>query len=160
MLGAITLNSNHIVQTLDDLSLAPPNQEVLRECADASLQQIRQGTFPGVSWLLGLLDSAVQNARLRVGPDLMLFRKSLHTLQGVIHEVGSIGFPIDEAMVTEFVKQFTREWPRRWLTMPNSKRNSLPLKLPSSAASSTSDRCDFSASSRPGTLSAIDFFEF
>ena len=39
-----------------------------------------QGKFPGLIWLIGLLDEAVQTARLRVAGELMLLRKTLHTL--------------------------------------------------------------------------------
>ena len=52
------------------------------------LKRIRQGSFPGLSWLVGLLDEAVRTAGLRFAADLMLFRKSLHTLEGVIAEIG------------------------------------------------------------------------
>ena len=38
---------------------------------------------------MGLLDEAVQTARLRVGADLLLFRKSLHTLEGVVADIGA-----------------------------------------------------------------------
>ncbi|MGE3779298.1 MAG: hypothetical protein AB7F89_19075, partial [Pirellulaceae bacterium] len=81
----------------------------------------REGQIPGATWLTGLLDDAVQSARLRVAPDLMLFRKSLHTLAGVSAEVDGSRSPIDDVLSCEFLRQFVRDWPRRWLALPTSR---------------------------------------
>ena len=43
-----------------------------------------------------MLDEAVQKARLRLAADLMLFRKTLHTLEGVLAEIGADGSDADE----------------------------------------------------------------
>jgi putative copper export protein len=52
---------------------------------------------------------------------MMLFRKTLHTLEGVIGELGADGFRIEDAMLYEFALQFGLEWPRRWLAPPDSR---------------------------------------
>ena len=68
-----------------------------------------------------MLDAAVQQARLRVSADLMLFRKSLLTLEGVVAEVGPPGQPMDLVMFLEFLRHFAEEWPRRWLALPQCR---------------------------------------
>ena len=59
---------------------------------------MRRGQFPGLGWLVGLLDDVVQTARLRVPVDLMMFRKSLHTLDGVVAAVGQCEGQIDRLL--------------------------------------------------------------
>ena len=68
-----------------------------------------------------MLDEAVQSARLRVSPDLMLFRKSLLTLEGVIAEVGERSGQIDKTLNIEFLRHFAAEYPQRWLCLPHSR---------------------------------------
>jgi hypothetical protein len=70
---------------------------------------------------MGLLDEAVQTARLRVGADLMLFRKALHTLEGVVADTGAGPHPIDEVLLGEFLRHLATEWPRRWLAPPDCR---------------------------------------
>jgi hypothetical protein len=62
-------------------------------------------------------EDAMQNARFSVGSDLMRFRKSLHTLEGVVAEVGGRA-EIDKVLCTEYVRQFAVEWPQRCLHPP------------------------------------------
>ncbi len=122
MLGAITLDSRHIVDTLAQLSDQQRlDLNALQGVVEAWLRRLRRGQLPGLSWLVGMLDDATQSARLRVGADLMLFRKSLHTLEGVVADVGGCSGLIDRAMLTEFLRHFTAEWPRRWLSLPQSR---------------------------------------
>ena len=70
---------------------------------------------------MGLLDEAVQTARLRVGADLLLFRKTLHTLEGVVADIGAEASPIDAVLLGEFLHQLVVEWPQRWLALPHSR---------------------------------------
>ncbi len=67
-----------------------------------------------------MLDDAVQTARLRVSGDMMLFRKTLHTLEGVVADVGARG-QIDNVICSEFLRNFALEWPQRWLQAPTSR---------------------------------------
>ena len=85
------------------------------------LRRIRRGQFPGFSWLMGLLDEAAQDAGLRVNADLLLFRKSLYTLEGVVADVGEDRGQIDNVLTRQFLRHFVSEWPSRWLHLPNSR---------------------------------------
>ena len=122
MLGAITLDTRRIIAVLEPLAVRQrPDPLALEAVVQAWIRRVRRGQFPGLSWLVGMLDDAVQNARLRVRSDLMLFRKSLHTLAGVVAEVGESRGQIDKVIRTEFARHFAMEWPQRWLRLPHSR---------------------------------------
>jgi hypothetical protein len=51
----------------------------------------------------------------------MLFRKTLHTLEGVIESVDGEAFQIDFVLLREFLRRFAQEWPSRWFSWPDSR---------------------------------------
>ncbi|MCO6455228.1 MAG: phosphotransferase [Pirellulaceae bacterium] len=122
LLGALTLHGQRIAEVLEGLA---QRHSVLRPELHAVVQRhlrlVRRGRFPGLTWLVGMLDEAVHKARLRVAPDLMMFRKSLLTLEGVVTEIGAGRSWMDEVLCREFLCHFTAEWPSRWLTLPHSR---------------------------------------
>ncbi|REJ88503.1 MAG: hypothetical protein DWQ34_22025 [Planctomycetota bacterium] len=123
ILGGVSLDAEHIAAVLEDLGDPERlNRAELRFVIERRLKQIRRGRFPGLNWLIGMLDDATQDARLRVGPDLMLFRKSLHSLEGVVAEVGESDGLLDRALLSEFLRHFAQEWPGRWFQHPLSRR--------------------------------------
>jgi ubiquinone biosynthesis protein len=123
VLSAITLRGERIVALLEQLDERRSVDRVaLRNIVECWLRRIRHGQLPGLTWLVGLLDEATHTARLRVGADMMLFRKSLHTLEGVIGELGADDFSIEGCMLFELARRFGREWPQRWFSTPNSRR--------------------------------------
>jgi ubiquinone biosynthesis protein len=128
ILSAITLDAPRIVAVLAKLNTQ--RQVYLSGlCAvvDKWLRRVRCGQLPGLTWLVGMLDEATQSSRLRVGPDMMLFRKSLLTLEGVVRDLGAEGAEIEKTLFGEFLLQFGREWPERWLSLPTSR--ALPTRL-------------------------------
>jgi ubiquinone biosynthesis protein len=122
LLGALTLDAGRIATTLAGLAEGRAlDPTALESVVGSRLGEIRRGEFPGFGWLLGLLDEAVQTARLRVRPDLLLFRKALHMLEGVAADVGAGDRRITEVVVREFLRHLVREWPQRWLAPPGSR---------------------------------------
>ena len=122
VLGGMLLDPRRIVGVLRQLS--DPNRldvAALLTVVEGRVRLVRRGEFPGLHWLVGMLDEATQAARLRVGSDLMLFRKSLHTLEGVVAEVGGSAGLIDQTLRMQFLRHFAREWPQRWLRPPYSR---------------------------------------
>jgi ubiquinone biosynthesis protein len=123
MLAALTLDYQGVVAILEGLA---ERQEVDRTAlmvvVDSWLRRLRQGYFPGIRWLVGMLDEAVLTARLRVSSELMLFRKMLHALEGVVTAIGAEPGVFDRVLCREFLKHFAAEWPRRWLALPNSRQ--------------------------------------
>ncbi len=84
------------------------------------LRRIRQGMFPGFSWLMGMLDDAVLRAKLRAATDLIMFRKVLLTLDGVLADV-SPEVRVDKILPALFLRRLLEDWPRRFWTSPLSR---------------------------------------
>jgi ubiquinone biosynthesis protein len=121
-LGALTLSAERIVTSLAGLAeRRHVNRPALESVVGAWLGRVRRAQFPGFAWLMGLLDEAFQTAGLRVGGDLMLFRKTLHTLEGVLADVHAGTSPMDEVLLREFVRHLAVEWPQRWVALPHSR---------------------------------------
>jgi hypothetical protein len=57
----------------------------------------------------------------------MLFRKSLHTLQGVLAAIGADPVVVDAVLCGEFLRRFLSEWPGRWFARPTSRSFSIRL---------------------------------
>jgi ubiquinone biosynthesis protein len=123
MLAALTLDAGRIVAVLEELAERQSmDGAALASLVHRSLARIRGGQLPGLRWLTELLDTAVQTARLRVAADLLMFRKSLLTLEGVVAEIQPGGPDIDQVLLADFCRHFVRDWPRRWLASPSSRR--------------------------------------
>ena len=128
MLGAVTQDERRIVRVLQQIAEGESlDCSKLKLIVQAWLKKLRQGQFPGLAWLVGLLDEAVKDARLRLQPDLVMFRKSLYTLDGVVAEVGTLADIFDNVLCVEFVRHFLQEWPERWISLPNSREFSTRL---------------------------------
>jgi ubiquinone biosynthesis protein len=121
-LGAMALDAGRIVTILAGLGeRRRADRPALESVVHAWLRRVRWGQFPGFTWLMGLLDEATQTARLRVGADLLLFRKTLHTLEGVVADIGASSRRIDDLLLGEFLRHLVTEWPRRWLAPPHCR---------------------------------------
>ena len=121
VLAALTLDAEQIVTLLTGLAQQGVHRPALESVVHTWLGRIRWGRFPGLTWLVGLLDEAVGNARLRLGADLMLFRKMLHTLEGVVADIGGDDGCTDRVLLGEFLRHLVVEWPLRWLALPGSR---------------------------------------
>lgn len=122
MLGAVAHDEHRMVSELNHLAdKGSVDQTKMRSIVQGGLRKIRQGQFPGLTWLVGMLDEVVHEASLRLKVDLMLFRKSLYTLEGVVSEVGASSEAFDRVLSVRFIQHLVMEWPSRWFTMPNSR---------------------------------------
>lgn len=121
MLGAVSFRTESIVAVLSGLSERHSvDLTVLRSIVYKWTRRIREGLLPGLTWLTGLLDEAVQNGGLRFGANLMLFRKALLMVEGVVTDIGGGSTLIDQVLLSEFAIHFSAEWPWRFLTLPDS----------------------------------------
>ncbi len=121
MLGAMALRAGKILTGLSGLSKRQSGDlPALKSIVTKWMGHIRDGHLPGFTWLTGLLDDAVGNAGLRFGADLMLFRKALHMVEGVVTDMGGENGLIDQVLLSEFVLHFCTEWPWRFLRPPDS----------------------------------------
>lgn len=144
VLGALTFDPQRIVRAISAMAQAKPNESALRQVVDRALQRLyREPRIPGFRWLLDLLDDAMLSAGLRFGKDLLLFRKSVLTIEGVVADVSEKG-SLDWALPLAAVKQFSHELTSRAFALPTSREQfgthlsnldllSLYWKVPSTA---------------------------
>jgi ubiquinone biosynthesis protein len=122
VLGAMMFDEERIISALRVLAgQRGVDRPALEAVVRAWLLRVRRSQFPGFTWLLGLLDEAVQTARLRVEADVLLFRKSLHALEGVVADIGESSSRTDAVLLGKFLNHLAVEWPRRWLAVPNCR---------------------------------------
>ncbi len=122
MLATVNMQPHKIITTLLPLDTRGQcNLAVLTDCVARWMRKVRQGHIPGLSWLTGFLDDAVQRAGLRLSAELLMFRKSLLTLTGVLSEIGATRFDLDQLVLREFMFKSLLEWPDRWLSFPTSR---------------------------------------
>lgn len=117
LIGALTIDAARIVAGISDLGQPDGGIATLRGVVDASLAPVRAGTWPGLSWLTDLMDATATRARVRYGADLIVFRKVLQTLQGVVADVCEDA-GTDTAMAEAFAGHLAREWPARLVAHP------------------------------------------
>ncbi|WP_168205055.1 AarF/UbiB family protein [Bythopirellula goksoeyrii] len=128
MLAAISMRPTRMVATILELDVRRQcDRTALEACVAEWLRKMRRGQLPGLTWLVGMLDEAAQSARLSMSSDMLMFRKSLLTLSGVISEIGADSFNLDQVLFCEFLHNYIREWPSRWLSSFSSR--AFPTRL-------------------------------
>jgi len=121
LLAAMVLDQPVVTEALASLALdRRVDEPALRRVVDGWLRRVRLGQFPGFTWLMGMLDDAVVHARLRARTDLILFRKSLLTLEGVLADLAPEA-RIDDLILPLFLGRLIREWPGRLWANPLSR---------------------------------------
>ncbi|MEA2632155.1 MAG: ubiquinone biosynthesis protein, partial [Chloroflexota bacterium] len=122
LLGGLTLDERPILGALRALAERDDDGPALERVVAGHVRRLSRGRGPGFSSLLRLLDEAVQSARLRVGADLMLFRKVLLMLEGVVADVaGAGGLDLDVLLTASFVRRLAGEMPGRFFSPPGSR---------------------------------------
>jgi ubiquinone biosynthesis protein len=118
VLGALTLDVEQMEAAV--VRLAAGARGGFRQVLEDSLRPIRRGLFPGILWLANLLEDLMVPARLHFNADLLLFRKSLLTLEGVLADLTGEDDTaqrqlLDQALFTTLLRQWQAEWPARVL---------------------------------------------
>ena len=84
-----------------------------------SLRRVRREQVPGPSWFTGLFEDLMATGA-KFPANLVLLRKSLFTLEGVVGDVDP-KCSIRRVFLREALLRLAIEWPRRYLTLPWSK---------------------------------------
>jgi len=120
LLGAVTRDATRIARAIQTLSSGPAMESVLQRIVDDSLERLPWPHVPGMKWFLDLLDAAVVRGRVRFDPNLILFRKALLMLEGVLADVDPT-FDADAEIAACVLGQFAHEWPMRCFAHPASR---------------------------------------
>jgi ubiquinone biosynthesis protein len=117
LIGALTIDAARIVAGIIELGALDGEIDTLRAAVDASLEPVRAGALPGLDWLTNLMDATATQGRVRYGANLIVFRKVLQTLQGVVADVCADAEP-DLALAAAFAGRLIGEWPARAVAGP------------------------------------------
>lgn len=115
--GALAHHRTLIAAALHALSRKTPEPGALTPVLDAALAELRPARLPDLHWFIRLLDRATAHGGVRLDPALLLFRKALHSLEGVLGDLDP-GFDVDDVLRAEFLTVLTREWPARAWALP------------------------------------------
>lgn len=119
LIDAVLLDASGVCAAIDSLALSPANPAKLSETVGAAIDELNRGRFPSPSWIVDLLDRAVF-AGATIPGNLLLFRKMLLTLNGVIADVCDES-SLDAILLSKGFSQFWAELPRRALSWPQSR---------------------------------------
>jgi len=120
LIGAATLDAARITEAITGLAEGGVDEKALRRVVEDKLMLIRQGRLPGVSWLMDLMDDALIEARGRFGSSLVIFRKVLQTLRGVVADVSEES-RADVVLAASLVSLLSVELPNRMIAPPLSR---------------------------------------
>nr|VFK78854.1 MAG: ubiquinone biosynthesis protein [Candidatus Kentron sp. SD] len=118
--GALTFDLSRIVHAIEGLASSRPDHALLYKIAEAALRRLHPHKFPGFDWLLKFLDEAKLSAQVRFPRDLLLFRKSVLTLEGVIADV-CMNCQIGKVLPVSAAHQFFHELLNRSICSPLSR---------------------------------------
>ncbi len=126
MLGALSLNVSQMEQAVKQLGHQTTQGSNLFDVLNAQLRPLLLGRLPGITWLIGLLDEFVLSGKMRFKSNLLLFRKSLLTLEGVLADLTrseeTVGHHVlDSALTSAFLKHWMLDWPDRFLPPYDAK---------------------------------------
>jgi len=120
MLGALTLNAQRIAREIDALAQAPTNEDALRRVVDKALGKLYAGELPGFRWSQSLLDEASMSAGVKFSSELLLYRKSVLTIEGVVVDISGKS-SIGRVLPATAARQFLRELVKRVFALPASR---------------------------------------
>jgi len=119
-LNAILFDVHGVSEVIAQLNCGSSNRLAIQTVVRNALRKLRQGSWPGAHWVTELLNEAVLHANVTLDPNLLLFRKSLHTLDGVIADTCP-GYSADRLLMLEFLRRFGGEWRTRVVSSPFSR---------------------------------------
>jgi ubiquinone biosynthesis protein len=121
LIGALTVDGGRIRQAITSLAGGRVDEAALAALVDARTAHLNRGAWPGMSWLMGLMDDAVTRARCRFSGDLVIYRKVMQTLDGVIPDI-SPACRADRVLTAALMRQLAGEWGERAIALPFSRQ--------------------------------------
>jgi ubiquinone biosynthesis protein len=120
VLGALNLDPYRVRRAIAAMAVSVPDETALREVVDRAVGALYRTEPPSLRWLLNLLGDAMFKAGVGFGEDLVLFRKSVLTLEGVAADV-STGTSLGRVLPLSGGLELLREWARRCVASPISR---------------------------------------
>lgn len=108
IISGLMLDPVRACRALEALSRRSVDGPALREVAANAMRRVRWGASPGFHWLTRLLDRAVFEARVSLDEDLVLFRKAIHTLNGVLEQLSHTG-GVDGVLLNQALSKYVHQ---------------------------------------------------
>jgi ubiquinone biosynthesis protein len=118
-LAALRQDAATIAESIGAIACGGPSPDALTAPVTDALAETRRGRLPGPGWLVDLLDGVVRRG-VRFPASLMLFRKTLFTLRGVVADIDP-SCSIDAVFLDAAMRTAAAEWPRRLVANPFSR---------------------------------------
>jgi ubiquinone biosynthesis protein len=119
VLGALCQDQGDLAEALGELAGNSPSRELLADPIANALHEVRCGRLPGPGWLVDFLDGVVA-AGVSFPASLLLFRKTLFTLRGVVADIDP-SCSIDAVFLAAAMRRLVEEWPSRLAASPLSR---------------------------------------
>ncbi|MFO1073818.1 MAG: AarF/UbiB family protein [Geminicoccaceae bacterium] len=113
LLAACLLDGAAVAASVAGLAVAPPAAARLAPVVAAALADLARGEPLGLAWLTRLLDAAALEGGVDFPAELLLFRKSLFTMSGVVAELAP-DLPLDAVLAEGFLGCLATELPTAW----------------------------------------------
>lgn len=108
-LGGLTLDRKRITRAASRLSNAGEETTPIDQKIRAARVKVKNGQLPGSTWIAELFDDLLDTG-VRFSADLLLFRKSLFTISGVVSEIAP-RFSVDKTFFVSFFKYLSLDSP-------------------------------------------------
>ena len=108
VVGAILRDTGRIARAIAGLCGQTPEEGNLRRRIEEGLAGM---SFPGPAWLMRFLDTLAMTG-VRFRPDLLMFRKSYFTIEGVYQDVCE-SCSLSDALMATAVQTLAADWPLR-----------------------------------------------
>jgi ubiquinone biosynthesis protein len=112
LVGGWAMDSARVAGAVAGLVGTNAYVDLIHHHVAAAMAELHWYRPAGLTWALGLLDTLVR-AGVRFPSRLLLFRKALLTLQGVLDHVCP-GISLELVLLAEALTRFAWEWPVRW----------------------------------------------
>ena len=101
LIGALTIDDDRIVRRIAALGEGEGGGKRSARWSPTACAELRAGAWPGLDWLTALMDASATRGAVRYGANLIIFRKVLQTLQGVVADI-SDDVGVDVALAGAF----------------------------------------------------------
>jgi len=118
-IGAMTLSSWQIRRAVRSLAVFIEDEQRVNRVIQRTLKRIRRGQLPNPIWFTDFIEELAQNG-VHFPPNLILFRKSVFTLKGVLADIDP-HVSMDNIFFTTVFGKLVSELPRRYVTWPRSR---------------------------------------
>ncbi|MEM9409270.1 MAG: AarF/UbiB family protein [Acidobacteriota bacterium] len=117
VIATLNLDAGRLARIVERLADAPLDRAAALLPIRTALGGLRLGDIPTLSSVFSMLDDVATEASVRFGGNLILFRKSLHSVQGVLRDLDP-DFSLDAYVIQRTIEQALRDLPRRWISGP------------------------------------------